>query len=88
MKLFQQAIDAKKRILDYTAIHPDHQGMGLGSVLVNTVFQPEQNPDTEFFVFTGDAKTINFYQRCGFIAQDEFQLFKGKVTFYDFKFPG
>jgi len=88
MKTFQSAMDAKKRILDYIAIHPEHQGRGLGSLLVNTVFKSEINPSEEFFVFTGDSRTINFYQRNGFKLQSEFHLFDGKVTFYDFKYPG
>lgn len=57
-------------------VHPDHRGKGVGSELMNFVFQKFPDYDYEIEVTQSNEKAVKLYKNLGFTIEDETKWFK------------
>jgi len=60
--------------LDGLAVSPTTQGKGIGSLLLQPVFQQADRQGEICYLFTSTDRAVKFYQRHGFVVRDELRI--------------
>jgi predicted N-acetyltransferase YhbS len=59
-------------VLDHLAVHPDHKGQGIASMLVNSGINAAQQLSWDSNIFVQAKKTaLGVYQTAGFVLIDQ-----------------
>ena len=54
------------QLLEAIAVHPDHQGQGIGSLLLKGVHELAKQHELPTYLMTGDAKNCEIYEHVGY----------------------
>lgn len=71
-------------ILDIIAVHPNHQGRGIGGELLKPVLKKAKEEKNDVLVFTQDPRNRAFYEKYGFKLIEEHPVYLG-VNAYVFE---
>ncbi len=56
------------QLLEAIAVHPDHQGQGIGSLLLKAVHELARQNELPTYLITGDARNREIYEHVGYRA--------------------
>jgi ribosomal protein S18 acetylase RimI-like enzyme len=66
----------------FMAIHPDHQGQGLGRQLLDYMEQQARQQGASYVSLQAREQAVPFYESCGYTVQEKTYLLFGQIQHY------